>query len=214
VAINWAQVGEDFEQKYGGCFCRYLSPLNKQKEIYSITDVESHASSPPGITLYNEKNGEIFLNYTTEADLDFTFPPISNFQYKDKALRLEKAYQRQWRKGICATTLKVQFPYSGLYPAWTYHVNEDTLKHAFMPFTPMKISDAVALLDNEEKFSIALSPTLSLGLSHKAGRHWLWYEDMAIGEVTKGQVLVHNPLYIQEVSDFVRDTNDVRTRQA
>lgn len=215
MAINWAQVGEDFEQKYLGTFCRYVSPVTKERELFSLLEVVVHDTKAPDLTLFNDRHGEIFLRYTGEAELDFTFPEMGNFQHNDRCLRLERSPARQWRKGLCPSTIKVNFPYSRLYPAWSYSLDEKTLTSAFNGLAPQKISSAVKALNARSMFSVALSPTLSLGLGEKAKTHWLWFEEEPVGEVEGETVTIYNPLFIQEVNDFIRDTGDnVRAVQA
>ena len=208
MAIDWKAFGEDFEQKYSGSFVRYLSPLSKRKDIFVIVEVGISDRRPPDLTLFSDRHGEIYLNYNGEADLDFTFPQVGNFQHKERCLRFDKKHERQWRKGVCGNTARVSFAYNTLYPAFHLGLNEETLESAYKDFIPCTIADAVKKIQADELFSVALSPTLSLGPGEKENVYWLWFDDEVIGTVIDGQVKIQNSLFQQEVSDFIRDMRD------
>src|SRR4051812_19017429 len=114
MSVNWHQVGTDFHQKYEGTFCRFISPMSKHKEVFSINEIEVLQTTPPNLTLWNPKHGELYLKYTTEAELDFTYPDVGYFQHGKKAFRFTRNYERQWKKGICSATARILYPYNAI----------------------------------------------------------------------------------------------------
>ena len=207
--INWRQIAEDFRQRYEGTFCRYTSPYSKKQEIFQVlyVDREGH-DEPPRITIHNKNNGELFLSYTTEAFLDFTFPSTGYFQHEDVALTFERVFTRQWKKGICSGTCCIRNPYSSIADVGQrYGVNEKTVASAFAPVTNISLSKAIEKLESKEFLSVALNKKMAIGLGD--GKEFLlWYDDEPIAEVMDSRVKMANPLFEQEVRDFLRDTGD------
>ena len=209
MSINWQQHGQDFQQKYEGTYCRYTSPLNGKCEVFSLTSVEVHPASPPDLTLFSPKYGEIFLKYTTEAELDFTFPEIGYFSHEGKALRFMRNFERQWRKGICGGTSRVVFPYDQLYEVWFPGITHEILESAFKPFERKSISGALLTLDNSTNVeSEPLTKTLALGVGIKDEDRLLWFENEPIGELKGNNILLHVQDFRQEITDYLRDTGD------
>ena len=206
MSINWAQISEDFRQKYEGTFCRYISPITKVKEVFSITHVDIQPYGPPNIVMVNSRAGELFLTYNTEAELDFTFPPIGCFQHGDKALLFKRLHQRQYRKGICTFTAHTEFPYAMLCGTYVPGMDENVLESAFKPQLTKSISDGLKEL--EDKVSVVLSNQLSVGHGNKEGDYWLWFNNEPIATVKKNSIEIKLNQFTQEVRDFIRDTRD------
>jgi hypothetical protein len=206
--VNWKQIGDDFEQKYVGCFCRYISPLSMATEVFRIMSVTSYGDAPPDLTLFNSRAGELYLSYTTEAELDFSFPSTGYFQKDDKAYFFTKRYERQWKKGLCNTTGTMRFPYNRFAHVENVEMDADFVEAAFKPLVPIPISNAAKVVLSGDAFSLALNPFFSLGVGSAKDSCWLWYEQDIIAELVGSTLSVHIPLYLQEVSDFVRDTRD------
>lgn len=204
---DWVQVGEDFRQKYEGTYCRYLSPITKKTEIFAITKVRSNNNKGPDISLFNSRAGEIFLNYSTDAELDFSFPECRYFQHKDTALRFIRRYERQWKKGICLSTASISNPYAELWPVLGAGFNEETLASAFNHTEDRTIAEAIKLLEAGHK-SVALSRNLALGSGSSDTSHYLWFESEPIGELAKGVIHLHVPQFRQELQDYIRRTED------
>src|SRR5688500_16962284 len=144
--MDWQQIGEDFRQKYEGTFCRYISPLTKQKEIFSVSQLRPKSTTGPDITLFNKRAGESFFNYTTDAELEFSYPECGYFQHEDKALRFYRRYERQWRKGLCANTALVEFPYNTIYPIHSVGLREEVLISAYSLQKIQSLNGAIKLL--------------------------------------------------------------------
>lgn len=207
MADNWAQIGEDFSQKYEGTFCRYVSPISKQKEVFTVVGVHSNRDKGPDIDLFNGRVGELSLSYATEAELDFSFPEVGMFQFEKKAFRFARKFQRQWRKGVCDATADVRFPYAEIAPRFRPGLTEAVMEAAFKEQKITSISEAIRLLEDQHYVSVVLNRDLSLGLSEKQGKFWLWYDCEPIAEVTDS-IKLHVPQFNQEVRDFIRDTRD------
>lgn len=209
MSVNWAQVGEDFRQKYEGTYCRYQSPKTKEKEVFSVMSIEVHDSSPPDIVLYNGRVGDLFLSYKGESELDFSYPAIGMFQYEKKALRFTRRYMRQWKKGVCESTAGIDFPYGHLAPKYQTCISESTVKAAYdsLTATTVSISAAVQKLEKEDYISVALNKEFSLGLSESPKAYWLWYHCDPIG-VVSDVIDLRVKQFTQEMRDFLRDTRD------
>lgn len=206
MAVNWQQVGDDFRQKYEGTFCRFVSPSSKRREVFTILQVDAHPSSPPDLTLYNSTHGHLYLKYDTEAELDFNYPDVGYFQFKNRALRFVKNYERQWRKGMCASTCRVLFPYDELFPSYGPGLNNESVEAAFI-VPQLTIENGLRKLRDDKCVSVALSRTLALGLGNKDEDRWVWFESEPIGEVkSNGDVAAHTPEFAQEIRDFIRNT--------
>lgn len=206
MSINWGQLGDDFRQKYENTYCRYLSPLTRKNEVFLISSVEVSDERPPVLTLFNKKAGELYLNYDTEAELDFTFPETGYFQHENKALRFYKQHARQWKKGVGGSTAYCAFPYNEFSVTEPVGVTEETLTSAFQRQI-VPISVALRKLQNNEAFSVALNLNMALGLGEEKGSHWLWFDEEVIGTVGP-DIKVEAPNFLQEVQDFVKHTRD------
>jgi hypothetical protein len=207
MSIDWHQVGEDFRQKYEETYCRYLSPLTKKNEVFYISSVEVYDDRPPVLILFNSKAGELYLNYDTEAELDFSFPETGYFQSGNKALRFYKRHARQWKKGVSASTAQCVFPYNEFILAESVGVNEETLTAAFKPPIVTPFSTAIKKLQDNEAFSLALNANMALGFGEEKGRYWLWFDEEVIATVGP-DIKVEASHFLQEVQDFARDTRD------
>lgn len=204
---KWEQLGEDFAQKYEGTYCRYLSPLTKKKEIFTITGVGVNSSKGPDLTLFNSKTGELYLNYDTDVELDFSFPEARFFQHENKAMYFHKLHQRQWKKGVCSTTARIKFPYNELYRCVSVNLDENILDSAYQPLLFRSITDGVKTL-KDGGFSVVLNADLSLGLAEKPDRYWLWFHSEIVGFVQDNTLMLYTPEFKQEIEDFIRDTRD------
>lgn len=207
MSINWGQVGEDFRQKYEDTFCRYLSPLTKKNEVFYISSVEVFDDKPPVLILFNSKAGELYLNYDTEAELDFTFPETRYFQHGNKAFRFLRQHARQWKKGINNSTAKCIFPYNDFLLTESVSINEETLTSAFQSLVFIPFSTAIKKLQNNEAFSVVLNQNMAMGLGEEKGQYWLWFDEEVIG--TAGpDIKVEASNFLQEVQDFAKSTKD------
>ena len=211
--MDWAQVGHDFQQKYQGTYCRYKSPINGAKEVFFVHDVIPHEDKGPDISLFNERVGELYLNYETEAELDFSFPRCSNFLSDKKCFRFVKNYFRQWKKGINPQTASVVFPYNEIHPFMPVGMSGPVLEDAFKPQRLTSIKEALLLMDNEAFFSVPLSPNLSVGPSDNKDDLWLWFDSNIIGALIKTgkglrEIKLYDPIFEQEVKDFLSQTFD------
>lgn len=206
--INWPQVGQDFAQKYQGTWCRYVSPITRDKEIFLINEVVPQSHAGPNISLHNSKHGELHLTYHTEAELDFSFPEMRNFQHKKRAMRFVRLHDRQYKKGICNGTAKVLFPYSVIAGTLYPEINAETLESAFQPLVPSSIEQALSTIEREGQVSAVLSPNLSIGCGNEAGSYWLWFQTEPVA-VLEGKVITMKvATFKQEIVDFLRDTGD------
>ena len=205
MAFDWRQLGEDFRQKYEGCFCRYRSPLTGKEEVFQIVSVEVNNNSAPNLVLHNDKHGEMFLKYTTDAELDFTFPECGYFQLDDKAIVFSRLFSRQWKKGICSGTATLTFPYPGGF--YAPRLDCGNLNAAFKRAPVEPISQAIQRLKEQDLLSTPVSPVMAVGLGRKQ-ELWLWHETSLIGQIDGNTLSVKVPAFQQEVVDHIRDTGD------
>jgi hypothetical protein len=211
--INWAQVGEDFRQKYENCFCRYESPINKQIEVFRILQVEVNAKKGPDLTLFNERVGDLYLTYNTEAELDFTFPETGYFQGERMALMMSRRYERQWKKGLGDATIRIETPYDCVYPITSpyspntdFNLTEKQVKRMF-PRPYLSITEGIKLL-KDHIISVALSRRFAVGLGADEKTNWLWYDFAPIAEVVNGKIVMKVSQFTQEVKDYLRSSGD------
>lgn len=205
MARDWEQIAADFQQKYQGTFCRYLSPMTGKKEVFQINAVVFR-DGPPDIHLFHPEYGEIYLKYDSDCDLDFSFPEVGYFQHKDKALLFTRRFQRQWKKGVCDATASADWPYYNLYPLYKWNIDCPILENAYKERKLLSLKDGRKALNDGDSISVVLSPVFSLGLGKDKGTHWLWFEDCPIGEVTDEAIRLHVPVFRQELDDYMRDT--------
>lgn len=207
--LNWTQIGEDFRQKYEGTFCRFESPLTKEKEIFQIVQVVSYPTESPDLTLRNKRHGDIFLKYTTEAELDFSYPDIGYFQHRHLALRFLRQYERQWKKGICRTTTRVQCPMNEICTVVDTNIDEPTLVNAFIGKTH-RMDDALNLLKQKQAVSVAVSKSIAVSLSNTANEYLVWFENEPVGKILgdERQIKVIVPEFTQEIKDYIRNEGD------
>lgn len=206
--INWTQVGQDFSQKYIHTWCRYLSPITKQREIFYIENVTPNSGAGPSVSLYSNKHGNVYLDYCTEAELDFSYPHLQNFQHKKRAMRFVRQHERQYKKGICDATAKVVFPYAHIVGNLWPDVNADTLESAFKPLITRTIDQGLDFLGQDNNVSVVLSPHLSLGHGNKPNEYWLWFHTEPVAVVEDRRVVMKVAAFRQEVQDYLRDTGD------
>lgn len=206
--MDWQQIGEDFRQKYEGTFCRYISPLTKQKEIFQVSQVRPKGNTGPDITLFNRRAGELFLNYTTDAELDFSYPECGYFQHEDKALRFYRRYERQWRKGLCPNTASIEFPYNSIYPVQSVGFKEEVLLSSYSPQKVKSLDEAMRILGKGDCISVVLTKNLALGLAIDEGKYLLWFESEPIAEILGNKVTLHVPQFKQELTDYLREIGD------
>lgn len=211
--INWAQVGEDFRQKYEGCFCRYESPINKRVEVFKILQVEGHPKKAPDLTLFNERVGDLYLTYSTEADLDFTFPECGYFQGERFAIMMSRQYARQWKKGLGDATIKIETPYDGVHavtspytPRGDFNLSERNVERMFTR-PSLTITDGVKRL-KDGMISVALSRRLAVGLGKVAGTSWLWYDFEPVAVVENNKITMKVEQFTQEIKDYLRFSGD------
>ena len=206
--INWLQVGTDFQQKYEGTYCRYLSPITKKKEIFMLNMVEPQAKAPPDLTLYNDRCGELFLSYNTEAELDFSFPDIGYFQCGVRAVLFSRNYERQWKKGMCRSTVFMSFPYDDLLFVHPVDVKGDTLEAAFEPRPILTLDEADKRLADGKTVSVSLTKHFALGVGNKASERWLWFDAEPVAELVGRTLAVKVPAFEQEIRDYLRLVGD------
>ena len=207
---DWLQIGTDFAQKYDGTFCRYVSPITRRKEVFQIIEVVPQEDTGPEMRLHNERAGELYLTYTGEAELDFTFPETRNFQCGNRVLVFYRNHERQWKKGICSGTASVFFPYNTIDPAAHPRLSCEVLEDAFATLPKSNLSDALERIDRERILSVALNDKFSVGVGNEDRDRWLWFQSALIAEVTADSVKLKVKDFTQEVKDFLRDTNDRR----
>lgn len=209
MKIDWLQIGEDFQQKYEQTFCRYTSPLSGKQEVFHVQRVSPRDNEAPAITIYNKKHGDVLLKYTTDAELDFTFPSCGYFAHQGKALLFNRLYTRQWKKGMCNQTAGVLLPYP--YPYGSPGLSEDTIASSFKPRKDQSFTEAAQQMRDAAMFSTPVSATFALGRGQK-DELWVWYETEIIGELVGNKLTVHAPHFKQEVMDHVRNTGDYATQ--
>lgn len=205
MPYNWELITQDFKQKYEGTYC-YIQ-LHEKNELFYLEEVEARLDSAPYLRLTNNKFGNILVKYTTEQDIDFSFPNLGVFQYNNSVLILFRNYLRQWKKGACNSTLNVIDPYAPfIYNPWSTggRLKFEILENAFKPRKYVKLSEALKVLKNGTHLSIALSETFFIGLSLLSDKSpILWYLENPIGVIENETIVLYESQFQQELEDFL-----------
>ncbi len=207
---DWAQVTADFRQKFQRCYVNVVLEGRSEKELFYVKEVQDVTESPPELHLYNPNTGTIVLKYDTASSLHFDYPELGFFFYINEALLCLKKVERQYARGFGPSTCKVHSPYSVYCPY--VHVppmNFDMAAAAFQPLQPIKIADAVKTLLEEKIISLPLSRELALGqqLTAVNNQFLVWWYDNPIGVYTEGRFDIFEKAFVQEVTDYLRSTN-------
>jgi hypothetical protein len=209
MSVNWEQVGTDFKQKYEGCFCRYESPINAKKEVFQLIQVVVSGNKPPDLTLFNKRAGELFLTYSTEAELDFMFPEVGYFQHGKEALLFGKRYERQWKKGINEGTARIDFPYNDVFGGFApREISCESLESAFLPQPTISLSMGMAELTARKWVSVVLGKQWALGCGKTPNVKWLWFDSEPVAEVEGNQIRCKVEPFNQEIKDYLRMTGE------
>jgi len=207
---NWEQIAADFRQKYEGTFIRASFKEGMPLSVYKVTKVVDGA--PPQLRLSNEEWGELRVNYDTELEINFDFPEVGYFFFDNKyAMLLTKQFYRQWKRGLCKSTVLFANPYNEFFSLVDSSVREELVISSFMPRTILPIKVANNCLDTGEAISIPLSNSFALGLHLKPSKlKLLWFLNMPIGEynLETNQIILHAAQMEQEIKDYLNQTGD------
>lgn len=173
-----------------------------------VAEVSVSPKSPPDLTLYNDKAGEMYLTYNTEAELDFSFPAVGYFQMGKAAYRFQRNYERQWKKGICPATAVVTFPYNGIWRISIPAISEKSVESAFAPRPIVSLKEGLEKLEKNDWVSTGLTDRLAVGVGNVKDDVLLWFDDEPIAFVKGPTIELKTSLFEQEVKDFLHLTGD------
>ena len=211
MEFDWKQITADFRQKYEETFIRVALKDNLPYEVFLVSKVNT--GKPPSLKLINEKWGDLTVNYDTDLDVNFEYPEIGYFLYQGQATLVFKTYQRQWKRGICSSTLFFCFPYMEIvlhnyaFPL----IQEALVTAAFLPRKLYQLSQINTMLNKGSTLSHPLSNSLALGLSLKENnKKLLWFLNKPVGEYneTKKTLVLNEPIIKQEIEDYLKQTDD------
>lgn len=208
--MNFQQISEDFRQKYEDTYVFVKYSPTKPKDLFYVSAVRhTSATTPPQLTLVNKRVGEISLTYTTECDVEFTWPNPGYFWHDGKyAVLFSRTSARQYRRGICRSNCAMVFPYAEYGLFLRIPVDETTINEAFTPvFVPLE--DAENFIKTGQAISVPLSASLALGASpaNDTKGNILWCFGKPIGIYSGAKLHLLENQFRQEVEDYLRDTN-------
>ena len=206
--MNWEQLYSDFRQKYEGCFCQVLLEGYRTSKVFYLEHVEKTLAAPL-LHFRNEEFGEVILKYDdSKSDISFQLPTLGLYNFKNNVVMVRRQYARQFRRGICNSTIWTTPIYSSIYSGFG-SANEGKLGEALVTaiITPTKtISLKEGINALEQVLVICLSSEFALGLSTKlAGKDFiLWYYENPVGTVdpVARRVFLREEQFKQEYLDF------------
>lgn len=205
MAFDWRQLHADFQQRHQETWTFVQLPHGA--DIFFITSID-RPSLEPVITLKNENQGQIVLNYDSSCELQFKFPKIGYFNHNGNiALYFRRKSAKRFKRGVCKENSQIISPYSSMF-GFNVPFVEATLRSAFNPQYPVW-PDAIDSLKGKV-LSVALSPELAVGnsFSSEEQRPILWFNTKPVA-VAEGvsKVIVYEDIFKQEVVDYFKGTN-------
>lgn len=207
--MDWKQLTSDFKQKYELSYCHVTLEGYTNPRVFWLDLVETTASAPL-LHLHNRDVGEVILRYDdSKSDIEFKFPSIGLYNYRNAVIMVRRLYGRQWKKGVCGSTIRANPIYSQIASLFSIedegHVNEELITKISEPTPTISLTEGINVLD--KALATCLSSEFALGLSTKdAHRAFiLWYYENPIGMVdpeTK-RIYLRETQFKQEFNDFV-----------
>jgi len=206
--MDWKQLYQDFKQKYEKCYCSVLLEGYNIPKVFYLEFVEETLKAPL-LHLRNNEFGEVILKYDDScSDVSFKLPNIGLYNSMGNVLMVRRLYQRQFKKGICTSTLYIksiyQDIYSGFVSASEANLHESLVKILLQPTPTLSLKEGIDALD--KVLATALSPEFAVGLSPRLdGVHILWYYENPIGLVDPvgHRIFLKENQFQQEFQDFV-----------
>jgi hypothetical protein len=202
MAFDWVQITHDFQQSF------VRVKFEDKFEVFWLYKVQS--GSPPCLLLRNSKYGEVQLNYDTVFDVDFSYPKIGVFNYRDQmAIMFVRRFQRQWKRGLSESTVYLRSLYSEYFRS-DHELSEALLEDAFKPRSIQTIKEAVTKLE-QSALSTCLNNHFALGrdVRLKSDSYLLWYLDSLVGELNHNTMYIREPQFKQEFDDYIRGTGEM-----
>lgn len=213
--MDWKQLYTDFKAKYEHCYALVTFEGNRKSEVFWLSYVEPTSSSKemtaPLLHFENEHTGEVILKYDdSTSDVEFKFPPIGLVPYNNQVFMVRRKFERQWKGGVCNSTLRVDNIYGKL--GWqTDGLCSEFLTEAFKSIKPLSIAEGLKQLTTS--VAVPLSKEFAIGLSVTSDESpILFYYENPIGKIDLGSnspILLENQ-FSQEFEDF---THSVATHE-
>lgn len=166
------------------------------------------------VTLYPAKhNAKKIHAILADLDIDFSFPQVGLYNYKDSAIFFMRRNWRQNKKGLCEDTTHclpvtnfftpfVSLPISfGLRNIWRW--TAANVEKVFSQAEYMDLSDAFKRIKKYKCLAKALNLNFLLGQGLATKDPSLWFRKTLIGSVLSPTTIqINNPLFLQEAIDF------------
>ncbi len=215
MALDHRQLTTDFKQRYEGTYVRVKFPSKPDKCLFYLAEI-SQATKFPILTLKNKQLGTIQLNYDTESEIYFDFPPTGLSFYEGQAVLFRRHPTRQWRRGLCSGNASIQSLYQDAFsgivslgcPGLTYETLAAAFQSRSLSFTEVRDS-----LKAGKIVSAPISKTIAIGLNPTTSENPIvWFLDTPIAELVGDTTIrMHEQHFQQEIVDyFAKERSDVR----
>jgi len=218
----WEQSSDDFNRKWGNCFVR-IKDSGFTGMIYNV--------GRQGVNIITKQAGTVVVPYKPNLPelVDFAIPQPGYYQLGSHTWYLMRTGMRQFQRGLGGKNYFLQSPINANFSSW--HENniskaawdigrmqidfaeaDAILSQQGAKLNPQKLLELLSDKNNKVFVSLALSRKFAASLSpfHNGLLLYLWNKYVADVSVEHRVVRVINPIFGQEVSDFVRDNTDYR----
>ena len=203
---------DDLHRKYAGTYVFYDGEFSYVTQFDSDNDDEDIFISCDGATPYHGPFSEKKLEPIMKDSCYF-----NNASFKEKnpsgiaAIKYWRYPRRQWRRSLCEDIAHLESPMFPFYsmsgkrlPYWDGRLRFSVAKNlVFAEYPPIDF----ALKKLEDYQAIAISPDYCISLSSLDEKPLLSSMFGFIGVVEDKKFLIYHEPTLQEVSDFVRRTN-------
>jgi hypothetical protein len=186
--MNDAEVIQDFRRRWEGTYI-WLSIEGRGDELVHLDAVDTSSGTKVAtLNLSSDKIGKLSINLGSAGHtLQFRYPPVGVFQFKENAYVFYRRPMRQYRRGICGDNSlmwNVSRNLTGNVCRWTPQEVRAAFEHE-----TYDITTALTLLEKGYK-GVALDSNFSLTQSMFENPDYvLWHWTHPIGRVnSKGKV--------------------------
>ncbi len=207
---------EEFRKQYEKTFIRVLFESKPEALVVLVRACISDDEESPYIVIQHPSIGQCTLNWNaSKQTINYDFPSIGLFNYKDQFMMFHRFPERQWKRGITASNSLVVDPFKGIFACNKdlYHnrpnigIDFDSLSSAFSNKYPTNIMGAIEELTTTDTFSKALNTVFGVSRSPVMdNRLILWKHLNMIGYVIPEDksIIVVETIFRQEVFDFLK----------
>jgi len=180
-------------------------------------DFVEKTKGAPLLHLSNSEFGQVILKYDeSHSNVEFKFPEIGLYNYRHNVIMVRRAYARQFKKGICNSTIEITSLYRVINSCFALageeRWNEELAQIITTPCPTLSLKEGLDALN--QNLAIALSQEFAIGHSTKDldGRiRILWYFENPIGTVdpSSGRIFLREKQFSQEFQDFIAQIRNI-----